>query len=140
MREDFKLLLPKLPEPYRSQLVANYDPNYYTKPEKIISVIQLIGCSFSWAASPQKFDYWNGISIRAASNEFDSPQPDNEPVVNGAVSPMNKRTLARSGTPRKRIGSHTTPRKQTAIDFMEATRKAAEAYGIEVEFKFFTQK
>lgn len=130
MREDFKLLLPKLPEPYRSQLVANYDPEYYPLVRRITSVIELIGCSFDWEHSPEKFEHWRALSARANANEFDSPPPSNEPVVNGAVSPMNKRTRARSGT----------PRKQTAIDFMEATRKAAKAYGIEVEFKFYTQK
>lgn len=136
MREDFKLLIPKLPEPYRSQLVANYDPEYYTHPEETTTVFKLIACSFSWCNSPEGTKYWSALAARANANEFDTPQPDNEPVVNGAVSPMNKRTRARSGTPRNRIGSHTTHRKQTAIDFMEATRKAAEAYGIEVEFKF----
>jgi hypothetical protein len=63
-----------LPEPYRSQAIENYNPEWEKKSVKGINgneVADSLDCGFQFEKTPQGFKYWLAIFNRALSGEFD---------------------------------------------------------------------
>ena len=65
-----------LPEPYRSQAIKNYDPEYMGK-ELRDSIPAAITFGFCWLLTPkdQGYYYWWEVAIRADFGEFNTPLP-----------------------------------------------------------------
>lgn len=65
-------LLKELPEPYRSQAIENYDPNFYLAGEKVKTRSDALGWAFDWDASPEGKEYWQALRRYL---EFGDPLP-----------------------------------------------------------------
>lgn len=64
----------ELPEPIRSQAIANYDPEFY-RDSMAESLVKAIGAGFNWEESPEKDDYWEEIYDLAESGDYDKTTP-----------------------------------------------------------------
>lgn len=57
--------LNQLPEPYRSQALANYNPAFFAREtgglDKVGSKENALLFAFSWDNSPEEFDYWDEV-------------------------------------------------------------------------------
>ena len=60
----------ELPEPIRSQAIANYDPKFCNS-LRVESQSVAIARGFNWDKSPQGFDYWNNIDSKALRGDYD---------------------------------------------------------------------
>lgn len=62
-----------LPEPYRSQAIENYNPEYVNKSHFIFNnpIAQSLFYGFVWADTKQGYQYWNSVTDKAISGEFD---------------------------------------------------------------------
>jgi hypothetical protein len=63
-----------LPEPIRSQAIANYDPNYCNHDEEAYSLSKAFLDGFSWGGSNEGFIYWDDIDDKAEAGYYDKPQ------------------------------------------------------------------
>ncbi len=58
-----KQLLEKLPEPYRSQALENFDEEFFENNNEREKPMRTIGaallCSFEWEHTKQGYDYWS---------------------------------------------------------------------------------
>jgi hypothetical protein len=61
----------ELPEPIRSQAIANYDPIYRDNNSEANSLRNAIIDGFSWGRSTEGFDYWNDIDNKALAVHYD---------------------------------------------------------------------
>ena len=59
----------ELPEPIRSQAIANYDGEYLVAD----SLTNAISRGFYWGKSPEGQDYWQDIENKAEEGEYDPP-------------------------------------------------------------------
>lgn len=57
--------LNELPEPYRSEALANVDPTYIDYKEETGSLAEALFHAFSWDASAQGHDYWQILCTEA---------------------------------------------------------------------------
>jgi len=48
--------------------IRNYDPNFVTIKETN-SLIDALGNAFAWGGSPEKYEYWEGVSASLSSDE-----------------------------------------------------------------------
>jgi hypothetical protein len=62
----------ELPEPIRSQAIANYDPSF-SEVDEIESLSEAIGEGFNWMPSPQEHHYWEEVHNKAEAGEY-TPQ------------------------------------------------------------------
>ena len=61
----------ELPEPIRSQAIANYDPSYRNMSEEVKSLSEAFIDGFSWGRSNEGFTYWNDIDDKAENGDYD---------------------------------------------------------------------
>jgi hypothetical protein len=64
----------ELPEPIRSQAIANYDPSY-SEADETSSKSESIKRGFNWYRSPQENHYWEEVHNKAEAGEYDTPTP-----------------------------------------------------------------
>jgi len=69
--------LSHLPEPYKSQAIEKYDPEYFDPKNNYRydknPVANAIRNAFHWGCSDDEFIYWADIHTRAENGEFDAP-------------------------------------------------------------------
>jgi hypothetical protein len=66
-------LLHTLPEPYKSEALANYEPSFYEEGCPIETANDAIGWAFDWSHSPQGEEYWMKLRRHL---EFGEPLSD----------------------------------------------------------------
>jgi len=62
MNKTIREHLNDLPEPYRTEALDNFEnplPEWVNVPKEVEDVKRALNEGFSWASSPQGFEYWN---------------------------------------------------------------------------------
>jgi len=70
----YKEWFEQLPEPYRSEAIANDDPSYSPYGNgKANTLLESIEFSFNWLLSKEGTHYWEHVYARAKKGDFDKP-------------------------------------------------------------------
>ena len=75
----------ELPEPIRSQAIANYDPSF-SEVDEIESRSEAIGEGFDWSKSPQGHNHWEAVHDKAEAGHYDKPPT----TIEQALSDLTK--------------------------------------------------
>jgi hypothetical protein len=95
----------ELPEPIRSQAIANYDPSFYNE-EQVSSISYAIYLGFNWWGTPKSegLDYWVGIGRKADNGVYNKPQPPLEQSLSDLTKTLEEMKEAIESV-RKAIGN-----------------------------------
>lgn len=59
--------LKKLPEPFRSQAIANTDKGAL-RHKAARTLADAVYCAFAWDITPEGYDYWHDLTLRLAES------------------------------------------------------------------------
>ncbi len=76
----------ELPEPIRSQAIANHDPSFYGDADEAPSRSDAISEGFSWKQSPQGHNHWEAVHDKAEAGHYDKPPT----TIEQALSDLTK--------------------------------------------------